>query len=35
MIDLGIVGVERLTQIQETVLAGAGVELASLMMRGA
>jgi ribonuclease PH len=33
MIDLGIIGIERLTQIQEKVLAGAGVDLASLMMK--
>lgn len=33
MIDLGLVGIERLTQIQEQVLAGAGVELASLLTR--
>ncbi|NVL83972.1 hypothetical protein HWN75_27770, partial [Escherichia coli] len=33
MIDLGIIGIERLTQIQERVLAAAGVDLASLMIR--
>ncbi|MDB5213685.1 MAG: Ribonuclease [Myxococcaceae bacterium] len=33
MIDLGIVGVERLTQIQEKTLAAAGVDLASLMIK--
>jgi ribonuclease PH len=34
MMDLALVGIERLTQAQERVLASAGVELASLMMRG-
>ena len=33
MIDLALVGIEQLTQIQEKALAGAGIELASLMMR--
>jgi ribonuclease PH len=33
MIDLGIIGVERLTQIQEKTLAAAGVDLASLLMK--
>ena len=33
MMDLALIGIERLTHIQETILAGAGVELASLMMR--
>jgi ribonuclease PH len=32
MMDLALVGIERLTHIQEKVLAGAGVELASLLM---
>ncbi len=34
MIDLGIVGIERLTQQQEKVLAAAGVDLAALTMKG-
>jgi len=33
MIDLGLVGIERLTQIQEKTLASAGVDLASLMIK--
>jgi ribonuclease PH len=33
MIDLGILGIERLTQIQEETLAAAGVDLASLMIK--
>jgi ribonuclease PH len=33
MMDLGLVGIEQLTHIQEKVLAGAGVELAALTMR--
>jgi ribonuclease PH len=33
MIDLGIIGVERLTQIQEKVLASAGIDLASLLIK--
>jgi ribonuclease PH len=32
MMDLALIGIERLTHIQEKVLAGAGVELASLLM---
>ena len=32
MMDLALIGIERLTHIQEQVLAGAGVELASLLM---
>ncbi len=33
MIDLGIVGIEHLTRIQEKVLASAGVELSSLVIK--
>ena len=33
MMDLALIGIERLTHIQEKALAGAGVELASLLMR--
>ena len=32
MMDLALVGIERLTQIQEKALAGAGVELGSLLI---
>jgi len=32
MMDLALVGIERLTHVQESVLAAAGVELAKLMM---
>ncbi|MBS2013333.1 MAG: ribonuclease PH [Deltaproteobacteria bacterium] len=34
MIDLALVGIERLTQQQEKVLAAAGVDLAALTVRG-
>jgi ribonuclease PH len=33
MIDLALTGVRRLTEIQEKVLAGAGVDLAALLMQ--
>ncbi len=33
MMDLALVGIERLTHIQEKALAGAGVDLAGLMMK--
>jgi ribonuclease PH len=33
MMDLALVGIERLTHVQEKVLSAAGVDLASLMMR--
>ena len=32
MMDLALIGIEQLTHIQEKVLAGAGVDLAALLM---
>ena len=32
MMDLALVGIEQLTHLQEKVLSGAGVDLASLLM---
>ena len=32
MMDLALVGVERLTQLQEKALAASGVDLASLLV---
>jgi hypothetical protein len=33
MMDLALVGIERLTHVQEKVLTGAGVDLAALLMK--